>query len=173
MRFMPALRDRRERRRGQSLVEFALVLPVFMFLLFAVVDGGRYVYLNSTLSNAAREAARLGSVEAYWTGSSDPSCGASGGPVCPANYAALLAHITTAANRQMAPFGSVANIYVSCVGPTGTPPSGTWTSSSCAAPVPGGYISVRVTYTWRAITPLVSNVMGTITTSGSATVTIN
>ena len=33
--------------------------------------------------------------------------------------------------------------------------------------------SVRVTYTWRAITPLVSNVMGTITTSGSATVTIN
>ncbi|MEJ7749458.1 MAG: TadE/TadG family type IV pilus assembly protein, partial [Candidatus Limnocylindrales bacterium] len=86
-------------------MEFALVLPVFLLLLFGLIDGGRYVFVNSTLSNAAREGARLGSVEASYRGSTDASCGAPGGPVCPANNAALLADITTAANRQMAPFG--------------------------------------------------------------------
>ena len=163
----------RRRARGQSLVEFALVLPIFLLLLFGIVDAGRYVFLNSTLSNAAREGVRLGSVEASWRGSTNPSCGAAGGPVCPANDVALLADITVAANRQMAPFGTVSNVYLSCVLSTGTPPSGAWTSSSCGTAGAGSLMSVRVTYTWRAITPIISNVMGTITTSGSTTVTIN
>ena len=161
------------RSRGQSLVEFALVLPIFLFLLFAVIDGGRYVYLNSSLSNAAREGARLGSVEASWRGSTDPSCGASGGPVCPANTAILTSHIRAAADRQMAPFGSVNNVYLRCVAATGTPPTGSWTGATCASPEAGGWISVRVTYTWRAITPVIADVMGSISTSGSATVIIN
>jgi Flp pilus assembly protein TadG len=164
---------RGHRSRGQSLVEFALVLPIFLFLLFAVIDGGRYVYLNSSLSNAAREGARLGSVEASWRGSTDPSCGASGGPVCPASTAVLTTHIRDAANRQMAPFGTVSNVYLRCVDQTGTPPTGAWTGATCAAPAAGGWISVRVTYTWRAITPIIADVMGTINTSGSATVIIN
>ena len=63
----------RHGRRGQTLVEFALVFPIFILLLFAVIDGGRYIFLSSTLSNAAREGARLGSVEAWWKGSSDAS----------------------------------------------------------------------------------------------------
>jgi Flp pilus assembly protein TadG len=159
--------------RGQSLVEFALVLPLFLFLLFAVIDGGRYVYVNSTLSNAAREGARLGSVEASWRGSSDPSCGAVAGPVCPANDAQLINHITTAANRQMAPFGSVTNVYLSCTSSSGTPPTGNWTGATCGNPNSGSQLSVRVTYTWRAITPLIGNVMGQINTSGSSTVIIN
>jgi hypothetical protein len=161
------------RGRGQALVEFALVLPIFLLLLFAVIDGGRYVYVNSTLSNAAREGARLGSVEASWRGSADPSCGAVGGPVCPANTSALIDHITEAANRQMAPFGTVSDVYVSCVPAGGTPPSGAWTTTSCASNASGGQLSVRVTYTWEALTPVISNIMGTITSSGSSTVVIN
>src|SRR5205085_7233039 len=105
--------------RGQGLVEFALVLPIFVLLLFAVVDAGRYVFASSAVSNAAREGARLGSVEAYWLGSTDPSCGAAGGPVCPADFATLRAHITAAANRQMSPFGAVTNLYIDCVGASG------------------------------------------------------
>jgi Flp pilus assembly protein TadG len=159
--------------RGQSLVEFAHVLPIFILLLFAVIDGGRYIYVNSTLSNAAREGARLGSVEASWRGSSDPSCGATAGPVCPANDTQLINHITAAANRQMAPFGAVTNVYLSCTSSSGTPPTGAWTGSSCGDPNSGSQLSVRVTYTWRAITPLIGNVMGQINTSGSSTVIIN
>jgi Flp pilus assembly protein TadG len=149
------------------------VLPVFLFLLFAVIDGGRYVYLNSTLSNAAREGARLGSVEASWRGSADASCGATAGPVCPATDAVLMAHITAAANRQMAPFGAVTGIFLSCVASTDAPPSGAWTGSACTANTAAGRISVRVTYVWRAITPFISSAMGAITTTASTTVTIN
>lgn len=161
------------RRQGQSLVEFALVLPIFLLLLFAVIDGGRYVYVNSTISNAAREGARLGSVEAYWRGRTDVSCGAAGGPVCPADDATLRTHITDAANRQMAPFGAVTNLYLSCVASGVTPPTGAWTGSTCTSQASGGFVSVRVTYTWRALTPVIGNIMGAITTSASSTVIIN
>ncbi len=161
------------RFHGQTLVEFALVLPIFLLLVFAVIDGGRYIFLSSTLSNAAREGARLGSVEAWWKGSSDASCGTAGGPVCPANTTALINHITAAANRQMAPFGSVDNVYIRCDAAGNAPPTGNWTTKTCTGNSPGGTISVRVNYTWDAITPLVANIMGSITTSGSATVSIN
>lgn len=161
------------RDRGQTLVEFALVFPIFILLLFAVIDGGRYVFANSTVSNAAREGARLASVEASWLTSTDASCGAAGGPVCPANNGILMTDITTAANRQMAPFGSVSNVYLDCVASGGTPPTGAWTGNTCAAPAAGGLISIRVTYTWSAITPVIGNILGTITTTGSSTVVIN
>ncbi len=43
---------------GQGLVEFALVLPVLVFVLLGVFDLGRAIYANTTVSNTAREAAR-------------------------------------------------------------------------------------------------------------------
>jgi Flp pilus assembly protein TadG len=44
--------------RGQSLVEFALILPVLMLLLLGVLDMGRAVADNIALNNAAQEGAR-------------------------------------------------------------------------------------------------------------------
>ena len=44
--------------RGQALVEFAIVAPFFFFMLFAIIDFGRYVYYVQILNNAAREGAR-------------------------------------------------------------------------------------------------------------------
>lgn len=49
-------------RRGQSLVEFALVLPILLLLSVMVFDFGRVVYYSSALHNAAREGARYGIV---------------------------------------------------------------------------------------------------------------
>ncbi|HEX9635208.1 MAG TPA: TadE family protein [Candidatus Limnocylindria bacterium] len=46
-------------RRGQSLVEFALVLPLFILLVAGLFDIGRAVYASSTISNAARTGARI------------------------------------------------------------------------------------------------------------------
>lgn len=169
------LRGRWGRPRGQSLVEFALVLPIFIFLLFGLVDVGRLVYLNSTLSQAAREGARLGSVEASYRGSADPACGTGGGPVCPANDTGLLNDVKAAANRMMAPFGTVDHAYMQCVmaPPTGTPPSGNWTGSTCSNHAPSNVISVRVTEAFEPITPLISSLLGPITLAGTATMTIN
>ena len=46
------------RRRGQALVEFSLVAPIFFFLIFGIIDFGRYVYYVQVLNNGAREGAR-------------------------------------------------------------------------------------------------------------------
>ena len=48
-----------ERPRGQSLVEFAVVLPIFLLLFMAIVDLGSAVFTYNSLTNAAREGARL------------------------------------------------------------------------------------------------------------------
>ena len=55
-------RRHRERSSGQALVEFALVFPVFVLILFGLIDVGRYVYTSNAISQAAREGARYGSV---------------------------------------------------------------------------------------------------------------
>jgi len=49
----------RRRRRGQGLVEFALVAPVFILILMAFFDLGRGVFIYNSITNAAREGARL------------------------------------------------------------------------------------------------------------------
>jgi Flp pilus assembly protein TadG len=49
---------------GQSLVEFALVVPVFLLVLFAIVDFGMAFHAWITVTNSAREGGRLGSVHA-------------------------------------------------------------------------------------------------------------
>ena len=50
------------RRRGgqqsQALIEFALVSPVLLLLLFGIVDIGRAIFYYDTINHAAREGAR-------------------------------------------------------------------------------------------------------------------
>jgi hypothetical protein len=48
--------------RGQTLVEFALILPAFLLLVVFIFDFGRAVYYYSAIHNAAREGARYGAV---------------------------------------------------------------------------------------------------------------
>ncbi|HEX5013605.1 MAG TPA: TadE/TadG family type IV pilus assembly protein [Candidatus Limnocylindrales bacterium] len=50
---------RRRRVRAQALAEFAITAPIFLFMLFAIIDFGRYVYYVQILNNAAREGARF------------------------------------------------------------------------------------------------------------------
>jgi Flp pilus assembly protein TadG len=52
-----ARRRRRTRSRGQSLVEFALILPLLLVFLATILDLGRIYYANISLLNAAREGA--------------------------------------------------------------------------------------------------------------------
>jgi len=45
-------------QRSQALIEFALVSPVLLLLLFGIVDIGRAIFYYDTLNHAAREGAR-------------------------------------------------------------------------------------------------------------------
>lgn len=47
-------------RRGQELVEFALVLPVLLLVVMSILDLGRAIYYYSAVHNSAREGARYG-----------------------------------------------------------------------------------------------------------------
>ena len=49
----------RKNRRGAAVVEFALVVPVFILLVFGMVEFGRAVMVQQVLVNASREGARL------------------------------------------------------------------------------------------------------------------
>lgn len=61
------LRVRRRRgrdpRRGQSLVEFALILPILLILLVGLLDLGRAVAAYNSVSNGARSGARVAIVD--------------------------------------------------------------------------------------------------------------
>ncbi|HKB34795.1 MAG TPA: TadE/TadG family type IV pilus assembly protein [Candidatus Dormibacteraeota bacterium] len=45
-------------QRSQALIEFALISPVLLLLLFGIVDIGRAVFYYDTINHAAREGAR-------------------------------------------------------------------------------------------------------------------
>lgn len=49
-------------QKGQSLVEFVLLLPVFVFLLFGIMEFGRLWETMNVLTSAAREGARIAAV---------------------------------------------------------------------------------------------------------------
>ena len=47
---------------GQSLIEFALILPLFVLIVAGIFDLGRAFYSSITITNAAREGARYGTL---------------------------------------------------------------------------------------------------------------
>ena len=57
MRRRPARRAPQD--RGAAAVEFALLLPLLMLLVFGIVDFGRALNAQITLTQAAREGARM------------------------------------------------------------------------------------------------------------------
>lgn len=53
----------RKNEKGQSIVEFALILPILLFLIMGIVQFGLILSGYVTVSNAAREGARVGIIE--------------------------------------------------------------------------------------------------------------
>jgi Flp pilus assembly pilin Flp len=51
-----------QRDRGAAAVEFALLLPMVLLLLFGIIDFGRALNAQITITEAAREGARLGAL---------------------------------------------------------------------------------------------------------------
>jgi Flp pilus assembly protein TadG len=62
MRLTEFLRRPRAVSRGQALVEFALVFPLFMLVLFGIIIIGLGVFFQQEIASAARDAARYAAV---------------------------------------------------------------------------------------------------------------
>lgn len=61
---MKLIRKNKDGEKGQSLVEFTLIIPIFLLLVFAIVDFGMGFHAWISVTNAAREGARIGAVGA-------------------------------------------------------------------------------------------------------------
>lgn len=51
------VRERSKGERGSTVVEFALILPIFLLLIFSLIDFGRYFYARVVITNASIEVA--------------------------------------------------------------------------------------------------------------------
>lgn len=60
------MKNNRNKSKGQSLVEFAISVPILMMILMGLLDLGRYYYVAVALEDAVAEAALYASV--------NPSC---------------------------------------------------------------------------------------------------
>jgi Flp pilus assembly protein TadG len=160
----------RPRSRGQALVEFALVFPVFMAILLGLVDGARLTFAQNTVSQSAREAVRLAAVQAAFI--APATCTA---PVCPANTAAFRTNVVEAANRMSVLVGQVtsAGTFITCTS-AGSAPTGAWTGgNNCASGnISGNVVSVRIVATIRPITPVFAIPFPQIDLASSATMMI-
>lgn len=136
--------------RGQSLVEFALIVPIFILVLAGLFDVGRAVFAFNTINQAAREAARLAIVDQ------------------------TVSHIQDEAIESSVSLGvQAADVVVdfrdrdtpddegSCTGVTADANSNDGSIVDCFA-------VVRVQYAWDAATPFLGAIMGTLEMEGES-----
>lgn len=72
-----AKRSRHHRQRGQSVTEFALVVPLLLLVLIAIADFGRFYNSAVAVESAAREAADFGAFDSSnWTSTNTPTTAA-------------------------------------------------------------------------------------------------
>src|SRR5450759_1041110 len=45
---------------AQGMVEFALTIPIILLMILGIIEGGRLIFIYSSLAAAGREAARYG-----------------------------------------------------------------------------------------------------------------
>jgi Flp pilus assembly protein TadG len=137
-------------RQGQSLVEFALVLPVLVVMLLGLFDAGRAVIGYTTISNAARVGARVAIVNQ----SNDASCpDRVADPSAPLTFKCAAAAQTTGLGVSPA---SIPDLVV-----TGT-----------GCPEIGCDVTVTVNYVYQPITPVIGNLIGTISLVATETMKI-
>ncbi|MGH2455261.1 MAG: TadE/TadG family type IV pilus assembly protein [Candidatus Limnocylindria bacterium] len=142
------MRIGRRHDRGQSMVETALILPIFILVLVGIFDTGRLVFAYHTVNNAAREGGRQATVDQTAT------------------------HIQERAAQHAVALGvDPADVVVdyrdpatpesanSCLTEDGLSALGTDEIYGCLA-------VVRVPYAYTAATPVVGNIIGPMTVTG-------
>ncbi|MBI2777537.1 MAG: pilus assembly protein [Chloroflexi bacterium] len=139
------IRWHRERSLGQSLVEFAIMLPVFLVIVSAAIDLGRIAYARVTIANVAREA----SFQAAQT----PTSYLAGQP-CDEDTNLVVCRAILESK------GSVVTVSPSDISMTCTP--------SCT-PAMGNTVSVTATGRFNLLTPLMSAFFGGTAVSFSST----
>jgi hypothetical protein len=139
LRHRSVAEDRWQSDKGQSLIEAAIILPLLLFLVFAIVDFGVLFYVYQSMENGISEATRYGI-----TGQQKPD------PQNPGNYLSREESIKVVM-REFNPSIVLNNSaftfeHRELTGTTWDPGSGR----------PTDICRVTVNYSWRPIVPLIS-----------------
>jgi Flp pilus assembly protein TadG len=146
--------------RGQSMVEFALVLPLMLFLMAIAADFGRLFYAYVAVQNAAKEGALYGS--------RTPLCVEPSSVACP-NPNNVEWHVQNEASNLVSGGASLLTPTTTCWSPDLVPVR-RQPINDC---VPGDTYTVSVSYDFQLITPILSSVLGsglTLTATDKAAV---
>jgi Flp pilus assembly protein TadG len=150
-------------RAGQSLVEMAMVLPILAILTFGLVDFGRGYYFQVSVTNAAREGARVAILNIY-TGPQTPNCSTSNNyATCPIQTDA---NIVSAVSKELMYSAITPTSVTICpphdsTGPTiGCPDSTNRVSNWLGQNPVNYYVTVNVKYDFQLFTPLMQQLVG-------------
>ena len=142
---------------GQSLVEFALVIPIILLLVVGFFEIGRAVFAFNTLANAARQAVRVAAVNQLTNVTDCDESRPVEDPYVP-HWSIRGCAIAAASTLGI----TAANVTVSY----SPPPS---TTVTCSPTLHVGCIArVTVTYAYTISTPFVSRLIGSISMSQSS-----
>jgi hypothetical protein len=157
--------------KGQSIAEFALVLPVFLLLTIVVIDGARAFMAQISLVNGVREATLFAVQGHYGEWCRSPSDGGAPTVACPAgadseNYAPDPGNMAyrVAGEASGLDLSRITLMAPLCSASDVAP------SQSCDAVPDPFYVEVRATYAFDPITPGLSAIWGsTITLTANST----
>jgi len=136
------IRLRRDRSRGQALVEFSLVLIPFLLILMGIIDLGRGIYTYNGVAEASRELARATSVH---------TCDLTK-KVCTLGTSPETAAVRGTQNTLVPGLGGAsATVTYTCTSMT----DATLPSVDCPS---GAFAKVTVTVPFQVITPVLSMV---------------
>ncbi len=150
------------RHGGQALVEFALVFPLFVLLVFGVLDAGRAILLYNTVASAARDAARVAIVNQATTG-------ASGSAACDTTSGQAWAQGCAVYSTRGTVGIGTSNVSVVFRDPTDTTTCSAATGDSVSA---GCLAEVTVTARFDAITPVIGQLIGPLNLSSTSKVPV-
>ena len=153
----------RRKTRGQAMVEFALVAPMFFLLLFAIIEAGRFIFYYETLNHATREGARYAIVNGANT------LGCPSGPAAPGSSACDTAGNNVVTRVRQSAFGVVG---------TSVTVERCWWYTACdfathgdGDNARGATVTVTADYTYSSLIPLVP--LPPITVSAESSLVIN
>lgn len=140
---------------GQGLVEFALIFPVLVLVLFGVFDFGRAIFAYNTISNAARQGVRIAIVNQNGGGT-----GCSGGPAAQPLDTTKVSAVDCAVSAGIGLGTTSSDVTVTYRTADDT--------ASCNPLDQGCLAEVTVKYTFTPITPVIGNIIGPITMSSTS-----
>jgi Flp pilus assembly protein TadG len=185
-------RPSQRRARGQGLIEFALVAPLLIGLAFGIFDFGRGMSANITVTNSSREGAR-------WLATQASTLSSPYGTACPTGTTMPTSPVSAQSKawNQMqnasldmtkvtlltvsfykntndpSAAGATADKTVNC-----TVSGGAFTGASTVLPVSsyvpqtGDWVQFRVQYQYTTATPIIHQLVATVTVDQTTTMVL-